>query len=97
MKRLGYFYPALLALVISSEAYGAQKAMRWENGAQCEFETRFDPAKIDEEKLRNTVEVRKPTLEGKTDIRAVWRNMVEAECRENGSGRMQGRTFLWRE
>ena len=181
MKRLGYFYPALLALVISGGAYGAQKAMRWENGAQCEFETRFDPAKVDEEKLKNTVEVifgdgfyKQPSLvtaligpggsltsntaeyqqacererervenlaivdlpgiedyrkrsleefeescrfdvlkgraasgdpaalreftpsaakcspwidalEGKTNIRAVWRDMVEAQCRENGS------------
>jgi len=29
----------------------------WENGALCKFETRFDPAKVDEEKLRNTIEV----------------------------------------
>jgi hypothetical protein len=181
MKLFGYFYPALLALLLSGASYGAQKAMRWENGAQCEFETRFDPAKIDEEKLRNTVEVifgdgfyKQPSLvtaligpggsltsntdeyreacereqarvenlavldlpgienyrkrsleefeetcrfnvlngraasgdpaalreftpsaakcspwidalEGKTDIRAVWRDMVEAQCRENGS------------
>ena len=57
MKLFGYIYAAVLALLISSAAYGAQKAMRWENGAQCEFETKFDPAKIDEDKLRNTVEV----------------------------------------
>src|SRR5689334_15432280 len=57
MKLFGCFYPALLALLVSSASYGAQKAMRWENGAQCEFETRFDPAKVAEEKLRNTVEV----------------------------------------
>jgi hypothetical protein len=181
MKLFGYIYAAVLALLISSAAYGAQKAMRWENGAQCEFETKFDPAKIDEDKLRNTVEVlfgdgfyKRPSLvtaligpdgsltsntdeyrqacerervrvenlavldlpgienyrrrsleefeetcrfnvlqgraalgdssalreftpsaakcspfidalEGKTDIRAVWRDMVEAQCRENGS------------
>jgi hypothetical protein len=181
MKLFGYFYPAVLALLISSAAYGAQKAIRWEDGAQCEFETRFDPAKYDEQRLRNTVEVifgdgfyKQPTLvtaligpggslmsntdeyqqacerervrvenlavldlpgietyrkrrleefeetcrfkvlegraasgdpaalreftpsaakcspfidalEGKTDIRAVWRDMVEAQCRENAS------------
>jgi len=181
MKLFGYIYAAVLALLISTAAYGAQKAMRWENGAMCEFETKFDPAKIDEERLRNTVEVifgdgfyKQPSLvtaligpggsltsntdeyrqaceretervenlavldipgienyrklsleefeescrfnvlqgraasgdpaalreftpsaakcspfidalEGKTDIRAVWRNMVEAQCRENGS------------
>jgi hypothetical protein len=181
MKIFGYLYPALLALLISSASYGAQKTIRWENGAQCEFETRFDPAKVDEERLRNTIEVifgdgfyKRPTLEtaligpggslvsnteeyrqacerekervedlavldipgiedyrklsleefeetcrfhviegraasgdpaalrdftpsaakcspfidaleGKTDIRAVWRDMVEAQCRENGS------------
>jgi hypothetical protein len=57
MKLFAYFYPAVLALLISSAAYGAQKAIRWKNGAMCEFETRFDPAKVDEERLRNTVEV----------------------------------------
>jgi hypothetical protein len=69
MKLVGYFYPALLTLLISGASYGAQKAIRWEDGAMCEFETRFDPAKIDEEKLGNTVEVifgdgfyKKPTL-----------------------------------
>jgi len=57
MKLFGYICAGVLALLISGAAYGAQKAMRWENGAQCEFETKFDPAKIDEDKLRNTVEV----------------------------------------
>jgi len=181
MKLFGYICAGVLALLISGAAYGAQKAMRWENGAQCEFETKFDPAKIDEDKLRNTVEVlfgdgfdKEPTLvaaligpgesltsntaeyqqacerertrienlavldlpgvetyrkrrleefeetcrfhvlegraasgdpaalrefapsvakcspfidalEGKTDIRAVWRDMVETQCRDNGS------------
>jgi hypothetical protein len=69
MKLFGYFYRTVLVLLISTASYGAQKAMRWEDGAMCEFETRFDPAKIDEEKLRNTVEIifgdgfyRQPTL-----------------------------------
>lgn len=180
MKAFDYIYPALLALLMSSASYGAQKAIRWQDGAMCEFETRFDPAKYDEERLRNTVEVifgdgfyKQPTLvtaligpagsltsntaeyqqacarekervenlavidlpgienyrrrsleefedmcrfdvlqgraasgdpaalreftpsaakcstfidalEGKTDIRAVWRDVVEAQCRENG-------------
>ena len=181
MKPFGYIYPAVLALLISNNAcYGAQKAITWQDGAMCEFETRFDPAKIDEERLRNTAEIifgdgfyKRPTLvtaligpggsltsntaeyqqaceqervrvenlpvldlpgievyrkrsleefeetcrfqvleglaasgdpaalreftpsaakcspfidalEGKTDIRVVWRNMVEAQCRENG-------------
>jgi hypothetical protein len=57
MKRLGYFYSAVMALLICSASYGAQKAITWRDGALCELETRFDPAKIDEEKLRNTVEV----------------------------------------
>ena len=57
MKLSGYFYPAVLALLISSASYGAQKVIGWEDGAQCEFETRFDPAKVDEERLRNTIEV----------------------------------------
>lgn len=56
-KRLGSIYLTMLALLISSSAYGAQKTIRWENGAQCEFETKFDPAKYDEEKLRNTAHV----------------------------------------
>lgn len=49
MKLFGYVCPALLALLISGASFGAQKAIRWENGAMCEFETRFDPARIDEE------------------------------------------------
>jgi hypothetical protein len=181
MKLSGYFYPPVLALLISSASYGAQKVISWEDGGQCEFETRFDPAKVDEERLRNTIEVifgdgfyKQPTLvtaligpgdsltsntaeyqqaceqervrvenlavldlpgienyrklsleefeetcrfnvlqgraasgdpaalreftpsvakcspfidvlEGKTDIRAVWRDMVEARCRESDS------------
>ena len=57
MKLSDYIYPALLVLLFSSASYGAQKAMSWEDGAFCEFETRFDPAKYDEQRLRNTVEV----------------------------------------
>ena len=57
MKLFGYVYPAFLALLISSASYGAQKTITWRDGALCEFETRFDPAKIDEERLRNTAKV----------------------------------------
>lgn len=56
-QRLGRVSVAALALLISSASYAAQKAIQWENGAQCEFETKFDPAKTDEERLRNTIEV----------------------------------------
>lgn len=180
MKLFGYFYPALVVLLTCSDAYGAQKIITWEDGMFCRFETRIDPAKIDEEKIRNTVEIifgdgfyKQPTLvtaligpggslvsntheyeqacerekvrvenlavldlpgienyrkrsleefeetcrfqmlegraasgdpaalrefapsaakcspfidalEGKTDLRAIWRDMVEAQCRQNG-------------
>jgi hypothetical protein len=57
MKRLGYFYPALLALVMSGHAYGAQKTIAWEDGMFCRFEIKFDPRKDDEEKLKNTIDV----------------------------------------
>jgi hypothetical protein len=57
MKRLGYFYPALLALVISGDAHGAQKTITWEDGMFCRFEIKFDPRKDDEEKLKNTINV----------------------------------------
>jgi hypothetical protein len=48
---------AVLAVFLSGPSDAAQKTMRWENGALCEFETRFDPEKYDEKSLRNTVEV----------------------------------------
>jgi hypothetical protein len=48
---------AALALLISSSSYGAQKTIQWENGAQCVFETRFDPAKYDEQTLSNTIDL----------------------------------------
>jgi hypothetical protein len=57
VKRFGFIYLAALALLISDTASAAQKTIGWEDGAQCEFETRFDPAKYDEEKLRNTIDV----------------------------------------
>jgi hypothetical protein len=56
-QHVGRVSVAVLALLISSAAYAAQKAIQWENGAQCEFETKFDPAKTDEERLRNTIDV----------------------------------------
>jgi hypothetical protein len=57
MKRFGCICLTTLALLIAGRAYGAQKTIGWENGAQCEFETKFDPAKYDEQKLQNTIEV----------------------------------------
>jgi len=96
MKLFGYIYAAVLALLISSAAYGAQKAMRWENGAQCEFETKFDPAKIDEDKLRNTVEVlfgdgfdKEPTLVAALigPGESLTSNTADISKRASGSGR----------
>lgn len=57
MKLFGYFYPAVLALLICSDAYGAQKTITWEDGMFCRFEIKFDPTKDDEEKLKNTINV----------------------------------------
>jgi hypothetical protein len=57
VKRFGYVCLAVHALWISSAAYGAQETISWENGALCKFETRYDPAKYDEERLRNTTDV----------------------------------------
>jgi len=54
------FHPILvvvLAMSFSSASHGAQQALRWQDGALCEFETKFDPTKYDEESLRNTVNV----------------------------------------
>lgn len=42
---------------VSNPVFGAQKSIQWVDGAFCEFETRFDPAKDDEESLRNTINV----------------------------------------
>lgn len=57
MKRFDCIGLLLLAMFWCGPSYGAQKTIRWENGAFCEFETRFDPAKVDEERLRNTINV----------------------------------------
>jgi hypothetical protein len=57
MKLFRYIYPAVLALVISGDAYGAQKTITWEDGMFCRFEIKFDPRKDDEEKLKNTIDV----------------------------------------
>jgi hypothetical protein len=56
-RHLRRFALAALALSISSNSYGAQKTIQWENGAQCVFETRFDPAKYDEQTLSNTIDL----------------------------------------
>ncbi len=57
MKLFGYIYPAVLALLISNSADGAQRKITWEDGMFCRFEIKFDPTKDDEEKLRNTINV----------------------------------------
>ena len=57
MKRFDRIILAALALLISNNSYGAGRTIAWEDGAQCQFETKFDPAKYDEEKLKNTINV----------------------------------------
>ncbi len=57
MKHVARVCLTALVLLTSSSSYGAGKTIAWENGAQCEFEIRFDPAKYDEEKLKNTIDV----------------------------------------
>src|SRR6266699_4331616 len=57
MKRFDRIIFAALALLISNNSYGAGRTIAWEDGAQCQFETMFDPAKYDEEKLKNTIDV----------------------------------------
>lgn len=57
VKRIGCACLVVQALSISRASYGAEKTISWEDGGQCKFETRFDPAKYDEEKLRNTTDV----------------------------------------
>jgi len=57
MKHVARVCLTVLALLTSNSSYGAQRTIAWENGAQCQFETRFDPAKYDEEKLKNTINV----------------------------------------
>jgi hypothetical protein len=49
---------AVLAMAISTgNSFGAQATLEWEDGAFCQFSTRFDPAKYREETLRNTIDV----------------------------------------
>lgn len=57
MKRCACICLAVLAIGASSPVFGAQKSIKWVDGAFCEFETRFDPTKVDEESLRNTINV----------------------------------------
>jgi len=57
MKQLARVCLAVLATGVSNPVFGAQKSIKWIDGAFCEFETRFDPAKDDEESLRNTINV----------------------------------------
>ncbi len=56
-QHLGRICTAALVLLISGASFGAQKSIEWQDGMFCEFETKFDPAKYDEEQLRNTIEV----------------------------------------
>lgn len=56
-KRCARICLAVLTIGVSSPVFGAQKSIKWEDGAFCEFETRFDPLKVDEESLRNTINV----------------------------------------
>ncbi|WP_340672443.1 hypothetical protein [Bradyrhizobium ottawaense] len=57
MKRCARVCLAVLAMGVSNPVFGAQKSIQWVDGAFCEFETRFDPAKDNEESLRNTINV----------------------------------------
>ncbi|HLZ05060.1 MAG TPA: hypothetical protein VKR55_23275 [Bradyrhizobium sp.] len=58
MKRFGCICLAALALSISTaNSFGAEATLEWENGAGCRFKTRFDPAKYEKEKFKNTINV----------------------------------------
>lgn len=57
MKRCARVCLAVLAVGVSNPVFGAQESIQWVDGAFCEFETMFDPAKDDEESLRNTINV----------------------------------------
>ncbi len=58
MKRFGCMCLTALVLSISSaNSFGAQATLEWKDGAQCRFATKFDPAKYDRDKLKNTIDV----------------------------------------
>jgi hypothetical protein len=55
MKFLNCISLAALMLLFSNSSYGAQATITWEDGALCQFELKFDPAKYDRERLKNTI------------------------------------------
>jgi hypothetical protein len=46
---------ALVIAISNGNSFGAQATFEWEDAAFCRFETKFDPAKYDKEKLQNTI------------------------------------------
>lgn len=57
MKRFDRICLAALTMVLSNPSYAAQKTIQWEDRAFCQFETRLEPTKDDEARLRNTINV----------------------------------------
>lgn len=47
---------AALLLLISNSSYGAPAIMEWGDAGSCRYEIKFDPAKYDKDKLKNTMD-----------------------------------------